>query len=910
VPLLRRCSGYGSISSLHPSQPVSESSRYQPQALEAGWQQAWAGAGLHRTPELGPGDEAFYALSMFPYPSGNLHMGHVRNYVITDVVARVQRLRGRKVLHPMGWDAFGLPAENAAIERRVDPGSWTDRNIASMRAQLDQLGLSIDWDREVATCHADYYRWTQWLFLQFLEAGLAYQKDATVNWDPIDQTVLANEQVDGEGRSWRSGALVEKRKLRQWFLKITDYAQQLLDDLDQLQGWPERVRTMQANWIGRSTGAELQFTVVDGDGNNADERITVFTTRPDTIFGASYVVLAPEHPLVAALTTVEQQAAVEAFCDLVSRQSEQERTADDKPKRGVPIGAQVRNPANGELIPIWIADYVLAEYGTGAVMGVPAHDQRDFQFARQYELPVRQVIIPEGSDEHAYEGGAWTEAGVLIHSGRFDGLPSGEAKEAITAAAATEGWGQEKVQFRLRDWLISRQRYWGCPIPVIHCDSCGVVPVPSEQLPVELPRDVAFSGKGGSPLAQLESWWSVPCPCCGQPARRETDTMDTFMCSSWYYLRYSDSSNTQLPFSREAVNSWLPVDQYVGGIEHAILHLLYSRFFTKVLRDRGLLGFDEPFKRLLTQGMVQAITYKNPLSGKYIAPADVADPSDPRDPVTGDVLETFFEKMSKSKYNGVDPAAVIDRYGADTARMFMLFKAPPEKDLEWDDADVEGQFRFLQRLWRLADAAAERGLSLADGSGAPEAVMVALGANSGASADGGALSSDEQELRRAVHTAIQAISEDLDGDYQFNTAVSELMKLSNAMASHLEASRPVFACEALRTLLILLAPFAPHLAEDLWLKLGGRSAADDLASTSIHAQLWPTADANALVRDTVPLVIQIKGKVRGSLEVPADADKATLEKLAQESEIAAKWLEGKAPSRVIVVPGKLVNLVP
>jgi len=910
VPLLRRCSGYGSISPLHPSQPVSESSRYQPQALEAGWQQAWAGAGLHRTPELGPGDEAFYALSMFPYPSGNLHMGHVRNYVITDVVARVQRLRGRKVLHPMGWDAFGLPAENAAIERRVDPGSWTDRNIASMRAQLDQLGLSIDWDREVATCHADYYRWTQWLFLQFLEAGLAYQKDATVNWDPIDQTVLANEQVDGEGRSWRSGALVEKRKLRQWFLKITDYAQQLLDDLDQLQGWPERVRTMQANWIGRSTGAELQFTVVDGDGNNADERITVFTTRPDTIFGASYVVLAPEHPLVAALTTVEQQAAVEAFCDLVSRQSEQERTADDKPKRGVPIGAQVRNPANGELIPIWIADYVLAEYGTGAVMGVPAHDQRDFQFARQYELPVRQVIIPEGSDEHAYEGGAWTEAGVLIHSGRFDGLPSGEAKEAITAAAATEGWGQEKVQFRLRDWLISRQRYWGCPIPVIHCDSCGVVPVPSEQLPVELPRDVAFSGKGGSPLAQLESWWSVPCPCCGQPARRETDTMDTFMCSSWYYLRYSDSSNTQLPFSREAVNSWLPVDQYVGGIEHAILHLLYSRFFTKVLRDRGLLGFDEPFKRLLTQGMVQAITYKNPLSGKYIAPADVADPSDPRDPVTGDVLETFFEKMSKSKYNGVDPAAVIDRYGADTARMFILFKAPPEKDLEWDDADVEGQFRFLQRLWRLADAAAERGLSLADGSGAPEAVMVALGANSGASADGGALSSDEQELRRAVHTAIQAISEDLDGDYQFNTAVSELMKLSNAMASHLEASRPVFACEALRTLLILLAPFAPHMAEDLWLKLGGRSAADDLASTSIHAQLWPTADANALVRDTVPLVIQIKGKVRGSLDVPADADKATLEKLAQESEIAAKWLEGKAPSRVIVVPGKLVNLVP
>ena len=884
---------------------MSESSRYQPQAIESGWQRAWSEAGLHGTPELQPGDKAFYALSMFPYPSGNLHMGHVRNYVITDVVARVQRLRGHKVLHPMGWDAFGLPAENAAIERGVDPGAWTDQNIASMRGQLDQLGLSIDWDREVATCHADYYRWTQWLFLQFLDSGLAYQKDATVNWDPIDQTVLANEQVDGDGRSWRSGALVEKRKLRQWFLKITDYAQQLLDDLGKLDGWPERVRTMQANWIGRSTGAELQFTVVDGSGNDTAERITVFTTRPDTIFGASYVVLAPEHPLVARLTTADHQIAVEAFTDLVSRQSEQERIAEDKPKRGVPIGARVRNPANGELIPIWIADYVLAEYGTGAVMGVPAHDQRDFLFARQYELPVQQVIIPEGSDEHAFEGGAWTEAGVLIHSGRFDGLPSGEAKQAITAAAEAEGWGREKVQFRLRDWLISRQRYWGCPIPVIHCDSCGVVPVPADQLPVELPRDVAFSGKGGSPLAQLESWVNVSCPCCGKPARRETDTMDTFMCSSWYYLRYSDASNIDLPFGKEAVNSWLPVDQYVGGIEHAILHLLYSRFFTKVLRDRGLLSFDEPFTRLLTQGMVQGITYKNPHTGKYIAPADVADPTDPRDPLSGEVLETFYEKMSKSKYNGVDPARVIERYGADTARMFILFKAPPEKDLEWDEADVEGQYRFLQRIWRLVDAAAERGLSLCEQAGSAAAVSDAL-------ADGEAapLSDGERELRRAVHTAITEISDDLDGDYQFNTAVSELMKLSNAMGTHLEGSRQVLACEALRNLLILLAPFAPHLAEDLWLKLGGRSANDALASSSIHAQAWPVADAAALVRDTVPLVIQIKGKVRGSLEVPADADKATLEQLALGSDIAIKWLEGKAPSRVIVVPGKLVNLVP
>jgi leucyl-tRNA synthetase len=889
---------------------VSESTRYQPQAIEEHWQQHWQAEAADSTPEpsYSEGGRPFYALSMFPYPSGNLHMGHVRNYVITDVIARVQRMRGCQVLHPMGWDAFGLPAENAAIERGVDPGAWTDRNIASMRAQLQRLGLSIDWSREVATCHSDYYRWTQWLFLELLKAGLAYQKEATVNWDPVDQTVLANEQVDSEGRSWRSGALVQKRKLRQWFLKITAYADQLLDDLPSLQGWPERVRTMQANWIGRSSGAELTFQVVDADGNNTDCSITVFTTRPDTIYGASYVVLAPEHPLVLQLTTDEQAIHVEAFCDLVSRQSEQERTADDQPKRGVPIGARVLNPANGELIPLWIADYVLADYGTGAVMGVPAHDQRDFVFARQYELPVRQVIIPQGSDEHAYEGGAWTEPGVLIHSGRFDGQPSGEAKAAITAAAEQEGWGQARTTYRLRDWLISRQRYWGCPIPVIHCESCGVVPVPSEQLPVELPRVVAFSGKGGSPLAQLESWWRVDCPCCGQPARRETDTMDTFMCSSWYFLRYSDPHNTSLPFSREAVDAWLPVDQYVGGIEHAILHLLYSRFFTKVLRDRGLLGFDEPFARLLTQGMVQGITYKNPKSGKYIAPADVADPTDPRDPSSGEPLEVFYEKMSKSKHNGVDPAVVIDRYGADTARMFILFKAPPEKDLEWDDADVEGQFRFLQRLWRLVEGAVTRGLSLETPASGPEAFD-----NSSATSsrirdalvlDPASLSPADRELRRAVHTAIAAVSDDLEGDLQFNTAVAELMKLSNAMGEHLAVASEPVAQEALRSLLLLLAPFAPHLAEELWSQLG---AAGD---GSIHRQGWPVADPAALVRDTIPLVIQVKGKVRGSLDVPADADKATLEKLALESEIAAKWLEGKAPSRVIVVPGRLVNLVP
>ncbi|MFN7901057.1 MAG: leucine--tRNA ligase, partial [Synechococcaceae cyanobacterium] len=696
---------------------MTDQSRYQPEAIEQRWQTRWDQLGLERTPDqAGPGGEPFYALSMFPYPSGSLHMGHVRNYVITDVVARVQRMRGRRVLHPMGWDAFGLPAENAAIERGSDPAGWTESNIAQMRSQLRRLGLSIDWNREFATCQPSYYRWTQWIFLQFLEAGLAYRREATVNWDPIDQTVLANEQVDGEGRSWRSGALVEKRRLRQWFLAITRYADQLLDDLPLLEGWPERVRTMQANWIGRSQGAEIHFPLLPASAAEPEAAITVFTTRPDTLFGVSYLVLAPEHPLVDSLTSAPQRDAVAAFQAWVSRQSEQDRTADDRPKRGVALGASVRHPASGEELPVWIADYVLAEYGSGAVMGVPAHDLRDFQFARQYELPVKPVILPEGSDPHNFEGEPFIGAGVLMNSGPYDGLTTSEAQRQIIEAAELEGWGVGKVAYKLRDWLISRQRYWGCPIPVIHCPSCGVVPVPEADLPVELPREVSLSGRGGSPLNNLADWKQVACPCCGAAAERETDTMDTFMCSSWYFLRYCDAGNSEQAFSRELVDRWMPVDQYVGGIEHAILHLLYSRFFTKVLRDRGLLGFDEPFARLLTQGMVQGITYRNPTTGKYIPPAEVGDAANPRDPITGEALESSYDKMSKSKYNGVDPATVIDRYGADTARMFILFKAPPEKDLEWDDADVEGQFRFLQRLWRLADHASNQGLNLSEPS--------------------------------------------------------------------------------------------------------------------------------------------------------------------------------------------------
>ncbi len=850
-------------------------SRYNAAEIEPKWQKKWTESGVDRTLESNELPK-FYALSMFPYPSGNLHMGHVRNYVITDVIARLKRMQGYRVLHPMGWDAFGLPAENAAIDRNIPPAKWTNQNIVQMRQQLQTLGLSIDWDREVATCSPNYYQWTQWLFLQFLAAGLAYQKEAAVNWDPIDQTVLANEQVDSEGRSWRSGAIVERKLLKQWFLKITDYAEQLLQDLDQLTGWPERVKTMQANWIGKSVGAYLEFPVV-----GAEEKIGVFTTRPDTVYGVTYVVLAPEHPLTPKVTTPEQQATVEAFIEEVKNESEIERTAEDKPKRGVLTGGKAINPFNGAEVPILIADYVLYEYGTGAVMGVPAHDVRDFKFATEKNLPIKTVIVPEAENIETISESPLEEAyiapGIMVNSGQFDGMPSTEGKTKIIEYAEQQGYGKARVQYRLRDWLISRQRYWGCPIPVIHCPSCGIVPVPEADLPVELPEQVEFSGKGASPLAQLESWVNVSCPSCGEPAKRETDTMDTFIDSSWYFLRYSDANNSEAAFKTDKVNNWMPVDQYVGGIEHAILHLLYSRFFTKVLRDRGLLNFDEPFKRLLTQGMVQNVTYKNLTTGKYI-PITEVDSDNPQDPTTGEKLEVLYEKMSKSKYNGVDPQQVLGKYGADTARMFILFKSPPEKDLEWDDADVEGQFRFLNRVWSLVS-----NYNSSQSSETPKE-----------------LSKDEKDLRRAIHTAIKEISEDLEGDYQFNTAVAELMKLSNALKDAKCNDSPVYK-EGIETLVLLLAPFAPHLAEELWSKLGH--------AESVHQQSWCKVDRNALVVDEITLVIQIMGKTRGTIQVPANADKAALEKYATESEIAQRYLEGKEIKKVIVVPKKLVNFV-
>ncbi|MEB3885980.1 leucine--tRNA ligase [Lyngbya sp. CCY1209] len=854
-------------------------SRYHPTSIEHKWQTTWAERGLYRT-LTDPQKPKFYALSMFPYPSGSLHMGHVRNYTITDVIARLKRMQGYRVLHPMGWDAFGLPAENAAIDRGIPPAEWTNQNIAQMRDQLQRLGFSIDWEAEVATCSPDYYKWTQWIFLQFFQAGLAYQKESAVNWDPIDQTVLANEQVDNEGCSWRSGAKVERKLLRQWFLKITDYAEELLNDLQKLPGWPERVRLMQENWIGKSVGARLDFPVAGHDAT-----ISVFTTRPDTIYGVTYVVLAPEHPLVAKVTTPDRKADVEAFIAEVTAESEMERTAEDKPKRGVPTGGKAINPFTEKEVPIWIADYVLYEYGTGAVMGVPAHDTRDFAFATQYSLPIRQVIVPDDADNDNDPDEAkvaYTEPGIMVESGPFSGEHSAHGKQAVIEYAEDEGYGEGRIQYRLRDWLISRQRYWGSPIPVIHCPECGAVPVPDADLPVKLPENVEFSGRGPSPLAKLEDWVNVPCPSCGTPAKRETDTMDTFIDSSWYFLRYPDAKNETQVFDPEKTNDWMPVDQYVGGIEHAILHLLYSRFFTKVLRDRGLLKCDEPFRRLLTQGMVQGLTYKNPKTGKYI-PAGQVNPDDPKDPETGDRLEVFYEKMSKSKYNGVDPLVVMEKYGADTARMFILFKAPPEKDLEWDDADVEGQFRFLNRVWRLVADFANRQPS------------------GGKKAKKGNLNKAEKDLRRAIHTAIKEVTEDLEGDYQFNTAVSEMMKLSNALsdAKDLRES-PVYA-EGIETLLKLLAPFAPHIAEELWQMVGG--------GESVHVQSWPELDESALAVDEITLVIQINGKTRGTIPVPSGADKQTLEDLARESEVAQRYLEGKPIRKAIVVPGKLVNFV-
>jgi len=816
---------------------------YLPQTLEKKWQHQWENSGQFKTDTADTTKTKFYALSMFPYPSGRLHMGHVRNYTITDVIARIKKMQGYNVLHPMGWDSFGLPAENAAIDRGLDPAKWTYENIDHMTAQLKALGLMVDWDRQVFTCREDYYKWTQWLFLYLYKRGLAYKKEASVNWSVLLDTVLANEQVV-DGKCWRTGGPVEKRQLNQWFFKITNYADRLLDNLPKLSEWPDKVTLMQKNWINKSIGAELTFKI---DGR--EDCITVFTTRPDTTFGVAAMVLAPEHPLVDELTAAESRAAVETYRNTVKNQSEIERTATNKPKTGVPIGSFVINPFNNERVPIWVADYVLMDYGTGAVMMVPAHDERDWEFTQTFNLPIRQVIIEPGTEGQAFTA-VYTGPGTMTNSSRFDGLDNATAKTKMIEFAEANGFGQAKTQYRLRDWLVSRQRYWGAPIPIIYCESCGEVPVPEDQLPVKLPENVDFSIKGKSPLASCAEFVNTPCPTCRKPAKRETDTMDTFVCSSWYYLRYLDPHNNEQIFNPDIVKRWMPVDQYVGGVEHAILHLMYSRFFMMALNDGDLTTTDEPFKRLLTQGMV------------------LKDGS----------------KMSKSKGNVVDPDDILAEFGADTARFFILSDSPPEADFDWKDTAVEGCFKFLQKVWRL----------LMDNKAAIS-MDYALPAYE-------AMSADERALYQWTNKTIAGVATDFETAFQFNTINSKLRELVNAMAkvSTLGQSDAVFS-HAVSILLILLAPIAPHITEELWQKLGGKG--------SVHDQPWPTHDPNALLADQIEVVAQINGKVRDKFMVAPDTDNATLEALVKASPKVQEYLTGLTIVKVIVVPNKLVNLV-
>ncbi len=850
--------------------------RYEPREIEAHWHKKWANDGLYRTNTEVNKDNTFYALSMFPYPSGSLHMGHVRNYVITDVLARYKRMQGFNVLHPMGWDAFGLPAENAAIERETSPSTWTDKNISQMKEQLDRLGLSIDWSKEVTTCNEDYYKWTQYIFNQLHKNNLAYQKKATVNWDPIDQTVLANEQVDAEGKSWRSGAKVEKKELNQWFLRITSFAEDLNKDLVNLEEWPDRVRVMQKNWIGKSVGAEITFDI-----KNHKQKITAFTTRIDTVYGVSYLVLASNHPLIDQLINNNDIEKLQAFRNTQAKLSDLERNSDSRIKLGMNLGVNAVNPANNREIPIWIGDYVIMEYGTGAVMGVPAHDSRDYQFAKSYDLPINYVIKPNNDEDDSYLNAEYVDKGIMINSDKFNGIESDIAKTQILEFGSNGKWAKPKITYKLRDWLISRQRYWGCPIPIINCKKCGQVRVPDSDLPVTLPTDIKLTGKGQSPLTTKTEWINTFCPKCGIEATRETDTMDTFMCSSWYFLRYINPENCENPFLKSEIDKWLPVKQYVGGIEHAILHLLYSRFLTKALKSCGLINIDEPFKKLLTQGMVQAITFKNPNTNKYFTKGQIKDIDNPKDPLTGESIEIIYEKMSKSKYNGVDPSIVIDKYGADTARMFILFKAPPEKDLEWDDSDVEGQYRFIQRLWKFV-------INTLD--------LIKSNTRLNIERE----KSKDDEALRLINIAIKEITDDLD-NLQFNTAISELMKAVNGLSSIANYCSNETLKNVISILIKITSPFSPHIAEELWKTIGN--------TQSIHLQSWPKFDAGAIEQDTFKLMIQINGKVRGSIDASKNLSKEALEDIAIKSESAIKWMNGQAPKRIIVVPNKLVNIV-
>ncbi|MBR6342999.1 MAG: leucine--tRNA ligase [Selenomonadaceae bacterium] len=820
--------------------------RYSPQEIEKKWQEKWKEGNVYRT-EMDEKRPKYDALEMFPYPSGNLHMGHVRNYSIGDVLARYKTMEGYNVLHPMGFDAFGMPAENAAIQHGVKPSTWTYENIENMKRQQDQMGLSYDWGREVETCREDYYRWTQWLFELFYKKGLAYKKKASVNWCDTCGTVLANEQVI-DGKCWRCDSEVKKKDLSQWFLKITDYADVLLKDLEKLPGWPERVKTMQENWIGRSEG--LEFTL---DVPSMNEKIPVYTTRPDTAYGITFLALAAEHPLVEKICENNPKAAeIKAFCEKVRSQSDIERTSGESEKEGIFTGITCVNPFNGNEVQIWVTNYVLAEYGTGAVMGVPSGDQRDWMFAKKYGIDIILTLQPKDHELKLEEmTAAYVEKeGVLVNSGKFTGMDFHEATQGIMDEAEEKGFGKRMVNYRLRDWLISRQRYWGAPIPVIHCEKCGETLVPENELPVRLPEDVEFKQGTLSPLATSKSFTECKCPKCGGPAHRETDTMDTFICSSWYYLRYMDPHNTEKPFEREKANYWGPVDQYIGGIEHAILHLLYSRFFTKVLKDEGLVDFDEPFTNLLTQGMV------------------IKDGA----------------KMSKSKGNVVSPEEIIAKYGADTARLFILFAAPVERDLDWSDQGVEGAYRFLNRVWRILGHFEE---DIKSGK---------------AGYDVQALTKEEHDLRRVLHVTIKKVTEDVGERFMFNTAVSSLMELVNALyAFQDKALNAGLAREVAENLLKMLAPFVPHIAEELWSRMFGEG--------SVHQQKWPGYDASAIMLDEVEIVLQINGKVRDKVTIPADIDRAEMEKVARELPRAKELTAGKTIVKVICVPKKLVNIV-
>lgn len=823
--------------------------KYAPHDIEAKWQKYWEENKTFKV-EMDKDKPKSYVLEMFPYPSGNLHMGHVRNYSIGDVIARFRTMKGFNVLHPMGWDSFGMPAENAAIKHNIPPKKWTLENIANMTRQLKALGLSYDWDREVTTCKEDYYKWTQWFFELFYKRGLAVKKESAVNWCDTCNTVLANEQVI-DGKCWRCDHEVVKKDLSQWFFKITDYADELLKDLDLLPGWPERVKTMQHNWIGRSEGLEFSFEIPA-----LNDTVAVYTTRPDTAYGVTFMALAAEHPLIKKICENNPKAdEINAFCERVRNQSEIERTSSESEKEGVFTGVYCINPFTGRKVEIWVTNYVLYDYGTGAVMGVPTGDQRDWMFADKYGIEKIVTICPIGKELKleemtcAYE----EKEGMLVNSGEFTGMEMHKAMSAIMDKAEAEGFGKRRVNYRLRDWLISRQRYWGAPIPIIYCPHCGEVLVPEDQLPVRLPEDVSFNAGAKSPLATSEEFVHCKCPKCGADATRETDTMDTFLCSSWYYLRYTDAHNDKMPFDKELNNYWGPVDQYIGGIEHAILHLLYSRFFVKVLRDAGLVDYDEPFSNLLTQGMV------------------IKDGA----------------KMSKSLGNVVSPEEILSKYGADTARLFILFAAPPERELEWSDQGVEGSFRFLNRIWRIVQAF--------------ENVL----AQKVTEYDHSNLSEADKDLRRVLHSSIKKVTNDIETRFNFNTAISTMMELVNALYAYKEAAKEPNAgliYEAISDLIKMMSPFVPHITEELW-----RGAID--ADSSVHEQSWPECDEEALKVDNVEIVLQVNGKVRGRLTVPAEATKEELEKIAMADANVQAHIGDATVRKVICVPGRLVNIV-